>query len=160
MPTYNQAQVDNAVRLATEGVYGEIYLHEGSTAQSIATGATYTKVDGFMSDGVSSNCTNDVANDKITVTEDGNYKVECSLSFTGSGTNEIWLGSVFLEGVEQDKIHFERKISIGGDIGSTQFGGIVTASAGDDLDIRVRHGDGGAIDFTPSYMNFNVVRVG
>ena len=71
MATYDQAQVDNAVRLTTEGVYGEIYLHEGSTAQSIATGATYTKVDGFVSDGVSKNCTNDAANDKITVTEDG-----------------------------------------------------------------------------------------
>lgn len=160
MATYDQAEVDNAVRLTTEGVYGEIVLHGGVTAQSIATGATYTKVDGFVTDGVSSNCTNDAANDKITVTEDGDYKVECSLSFTGSGTNETWLGSVFVEGVEQDKIHFERKIGVGGDIGSTQFGGIITASAGDDIDIRMRHGDGGALDFTPSYMNLNVVRIG
>jgi hypothetical protein len=152
-------QTTAELQLILDGVYGEIYLHEGVTAQSIPTGATYTKVDGFVSDGASSNCTNAAASDKITATLAGEYKVECSLSFTGTGVNKTWFGSVFVNGVEQDKIHFERRISTGGDVGSTQFGGIATVAAGNDIDIRVRHDDAGALDFTPSYMNFNVVRI-
>jgi len=51
--------------------YAEIYLYDGSTAQSIPTGATYTKVTAYTTNGLSSNCTADAGNDKITITETG-----------------------------------------------------------------------------------------
>lgn len=144
-----------------DGVYAEIYVHEGVTAQSIPTGAGYTKVTGFASSGASNNATADAANDKITLTKNGDYKIECSLSFTGSGISKNWFGVIFADGVEQDKIHFQRKIGTGGDYGSTQFGGLITVSGAPvDIDIRVRHDDGGALDFTPIYLNMNAIRVG
>ena len=145
---------------SVEGVYAEIYLHNGVTAQSVANGLTYTKVNGFTSDGKSKNCTSDSANDQLVVTIAGDYKIECSLSFTGSGVNEIWLGAVFLDGVEVDKIHFQRKINTGGDVGSTQFGGVVSALIGDTIDIRMRHEDAAPIDFIPAYMNLNAAMLG
>lgn len=144
-----------------DGVYAEIYVHEGVTGETIATGAGYTKSTAFATDGVSNNCTADSANDKITITKPGTYKVECSLSFTGAGVNVNWFGSIFVDGVEQDKIHFERKINTGGDYGSTQFGGVVTVSSVPvDLDLRFRHDDGSDRDVTVRYANLNVNRIG
>ena len=154
---FTKTQVDNQVA----GVYAEIYVHEGVTPQTIANGAGYTKCTGFASDGVSSGATADSANDKLTITQLGTYKVECSVSFTGTGTNVNWFGAIFVDGVEQDKIHFERKIGAGGDFGSTQFGGCVTVSSAPvDVDLRFRHSDGTDKDVTVRYANMNINRIG
>lgn len=153
----SKTEVDDQIK----GVYAEIYVHEGVTAQTIATGATYTKSTAFLSDGVSSGATADSTNNKITITKTGTYKVECSLSFTGAGININWFGSIFVDGVEQDKIHFERKIGTGGDYGATQFGGLVTvASAPIDIDLRFRTDDGSDRDVTVRYANLNINRAG
>lgn len=154
---FTKTQVDRIVG----GQYAEIYVHEGVTAQTIATGAGYVKCTAFAADGSSANCTADSANDKITITETGLYKVECSNSFTGTGTNVNWFGAIFVGGVEQDQIHFERKIGAGGDYGSTQFGGLIDiGSVPADVDLRVRHSDGTDKDITVRYANMNVVRIG
>lgn len=154
---FTKTQVDEQI----EGTYAEIYTHEGVTPQTIATGAAYTKANSFLDDGVSQGCTADSLNDKITITKTGTYKVECSLSFTGLGVNVNWFGSIFVDGVEQDKIHFERKINTGGDYGSTQFGGLVTiASEPIDIDVRFRHDSGTDKDITVRYANLNINRVG
>lgn len=143
------------------GVYAEIYTHEGATPQEIANGAGYTKCTAISSDGVSNGATADGANSKITITKTGVYKMECSLSFTGDTGNVNWFGSIFVDGVEQDKIHFERKIGSGGDYGSTHFNGIVSVSSVPvDVDLRFRHDDTVPDDITVRYANLNVNRVG
>jgi len=43
--------------ISSEGVYGEIHVADGSTAQSIPTGLTYTKLTGFTDNGLSNNVT-------------------------------------------------------------------------------------------------------
>ena len=155
MATITQTEFEEQI----EGVYAEIYVHEGVTAQSIATGAGYTKSTAFTTNGVSNNCTADATNDKITITKAGTYKIECSLSFTASADN--WFGSIFVDGTEQDKIHFERKIGVGGDYGSTQFGGLVTvATAPVDVDLRFRSDSVSNEDLTVRYANLNVNRTG
>jgi hypothetical protein len=155
--SFTKAEVDEQVG----GVYGELYAHEGVATQSITNGAGYTKCTGFLSNGQSSGTTPDHTTDVITITKAGIYKVECSLSFTGSGVNINWFGAVFLDDVEQDQIHFERKINTGGDYGSTQFGGyIVVSSVPVDVDIRFRHDDVSDRDITVRYANFNITRIG
>ncbi len=143
------------------GVFAEIYDHEGVTPQEIADGASYVKCTAFSADGVSNNCIADATNSKITLTRVGTYKIECSLSFTADKDNVNWFGSIFVDGVEQDKMHFERKLGKGGDYGSTQFGGLVTVTAVPvDVDLRLRHDDGNPDDVTIRYINLNTNRTG
>jgi hypothetical protein len=142
------------------GVYAEIYANNGATPQTIATGASYVKCTGFTDNGVSNGATADVANDKIIITKVGDYKIECSVSFTGAANLVNWFGSVFVDDVEQDQIHFQRKLGTGGDFGSTQFGGMITvASVPMDVDLRFRHDKGSDDDITIKYANLNALRV-
>lgn len=144
-----------------EGVFAEIYTDDSVITQSIPTGATYTKLTNFLSNGESKSCTADQANNKITITQAGEYKIEFNTSFTSSGSNVNWFGAVFVDGSELDDIHFERKIGSGGDYGSTAIGGIYNVTTAPvDVDVRFRHDSGGALDLTKRYMNLNVVRIG
>jgi hypothetical protein len=147
------------IQESLDGVFGEIYTHENSTTQSIPTGATYTKVINFDANGESNNCTPDFTNSKITITKPGTYFVSCPVSFTEAGSNENWFMSIFADGVEQDDIHFERRIGTGGDYGSASMSGFISASSAIDVDLRVRHDNAGARTLTVRYCNLSVNRV-
>ena len=155
---FSKTEVD----LQLGGCFAGMHIHDSlAGAQSIPNGLTYTKVVGFLDNGASRNCTSDAANDKLTITVAGVYKVEGAISFTGSGTNVTWIGAAFLDGAEQDAIHFQRKIGVGGDYGAAPLSGeVVVTSVPVDLDFRVRHDDGTAKDFTMTYGNINVFRMG
>lgn len=140
--------------------YGGIHVHDASTAQSIAQGTTYIKVTAFTDNNPSKHVTSDAANDKITFLFSGTYLISGSFSFM-TGTNNVEVkGSAFLEDVEQDSVHFTRKIGTAGDVGSASFVGILTVTAGDDLDFRVRHDYAGAVNLTFSYANLSVAYLG
>lgn len=141
--------------------FAEIHLHDGVTSQAIATGTTYTLFTEFTNNGVSGNCTPDVTNNKITITKRGVYKVDGSFSFF-SGTNSVTFKlAPFLGGVEQDQIHFERKVSVASDKGSASITGLINVeSVPVDIDIRIRHDNGSSVDFTASYANLNVSFMG
>lgn len=141
--------------------YAEIHCHDAAVAQSIPTGATYTKVTAFTDNGLSANCTADAANDKITITKAGKYRVEGTFSFT-CGTNGVIIkGSAFLGGTEQNNVHFEDKVGTGSDVRNAGFTGIVNASSVPvDLDFRIRHDNGGSVNYTFAYANINCSMVG
>jgi len=150
-----------AVQVYENGTFAEIYVADNSTAQTIGTGTTYTKLTFFDSNGESSNCTSDQANNKITFTKTGKYKVSCSLNFQNDTNNTIWRIAAFLNGVEQDKIHIKRKISVAGDVGSASMTGIIDVTTTTwDLDIRARHDKAGDVDITMEYANLNVEYLG
>ena len=138
--------------------YAGIHTHDNSTAQSIPNGLTYTKVINFLDNDPSRDCTPDATNNKITSGVAGIFKIDGSFSFTASN-NVTAFGALFINGVEQQNIHFTRKIGTAGDVGNTSFNGFVTLSALDELDFRLRHDDTGADDFTFSYMNLNMFQV-
>lgn len=143
------------------GIYGELHIHDNSTSQAIPTGATYTKLTCFPGIGFCSNVTCDTANDKITFTKTGKYRVGASLSFLCGTNNVEWKATAFLNNVEQDQIHFERKIGTAGDIGNAGVTGFVNVTTVPwDLDLRAKHDNGGSIDLTVRYGNFNVEYVG
>lgn len=143
-----------------DGLYACIYVDDNLVAQTIATGASYTKVTAFATNGVSSNATPDAANDKITITKAGTYHITVSCSFTGATNGINWFGTVFVDGVEQSNIHFERKLGTGGDYGSATISGLVTIAANKDVDFRVRHDRGSNDDITVRYCTMQVHAVG
>lgn len=148
-------------RVEEEGTFAEIHAHDNATTQSIPTGATYTKITTLDNNGESSNCTADGANDKITITKAGRYLVNGSFSFTCGTNNVTFFGGAFLNGVEQDNVHFTRKIGTAADIGSASFTGIIDVTTVPwDLDVRFRHDNGGSITLTLSYANLNTIYLG
>ena len=154
-------QTFSEIQEQMDGVYAAIYTHENVTTQSIPTGAGYELVTNYTANGDENNCTADYANDKITITKDGEYSVDFSCSFTEAGLNNNWFFSVFVDGVERDDIHFERKIGTGGDYGSAGSSGIFSVTGSPvDVDIRCRHDDAGSLTLTVKYSNLRAIRVG
>jgi len=143
------------------GTFAELYVHDNTTAQSIASGTTYTKSTAFSINGSYSNCTPDATNSKITATKTGFYKVSGSVSFSAGTVNTNIFGSVFYNNNEQNNIHFKRKISTAGDVGSASFLGIIdVTTANTDIDLRLRHDDVAAVDVTIEYGNLTINYLG
>jgi hypothetical protein len=144
-----------------KNIFGEIYVADASTAQSIPTGATYTKITAFTTNGQSANTTPDAANDKIIITQTGKYRVEGSFSFTSGTANVVFRGAAFLNGVEQSQVHFKRKVAVAADAGNAGFTGFIDVTTVPwDLDFRVRHDNAGSVDVTIEYANLNVEYIG
>lgn len=121
---------------------GEIWVEGSATTQSIPTGATYTKITAFDTNGNSAgNVTNDVANDKITITRAGLYKIGMFTSFS-DGSNVTWDCSVFAGGTEMRNVHFTRNLGTGGDIGNAGDMGFYRATGTTDIDLRCKHDNG------------------
>lgn len=154
---FTKTEVDTAIG----GAHGSIYVDDGAVAQTIATGASYVKVTAFTTDGNSNNITTDAANDKITFTVPGTYHATASCSFTAATNLVNWFGAMFLDGVEQDNLHFERKIGTGGDYGSATLSGLINVTTVPaDVDFRVRHDKVSSDDITVRYSNMMVHLVG
>lgn len=151
--------IDPAEYRADWIAYAGIHAHDNATAQSIANGATYIKIQNFGDNDPSRNCTPDATNDIITIDKAGVYRVEGSFSFA-CGTNSVnsFVG-VFKNGVEMDSMHFTLKIGTASDVVSAGLSGLLTLAATDELDVRIRHDQGIATNFTFSYMNFSVNKV-
>lgn len=143
------------------GIFGGIHVHDNAVAQSVPTGAAYTKLTHFVDNDASNDMTPDADNDKITITTPGNYLLNCSMNFSDGTNNVTWYIAPFLDGVEWDAIHVVRKIGTAGDVGSASMSGIITVDTVPvDLDIRGRHNNGGSIDLTMVYSNLSLVYVG
>jgi hypothetical protein len=140
--------------------YAGIHVHDASTAQSIPTGATYTKLIAFTNNSVSFGAVADAANDLITINTAGVYKIDSSFSMSSGTNNVTFFFTLFSNDVEIDSIHFTRKISTAVDVGSASFSGLISIPAVPvNLDVRVRHNNVGAINLTVSYANFSAIKI-
>ncbi len=149
-----------ALENIAQGIYAEIYLAAGSAAQTIPTGSTYTKVTAFATNGLSRGCTADAANDKITVTRAGKYKVTATFSSKLGTSDVLWDTAVFVGGVEASNVHMRRKFSTTGYTFSVALDGIVNVAANTDIDIRSKHDNASGINITVEYANFNIHYIG
>lgn len=160
---YLNANVNVAEHLSYKGTYASIFRHKslGDTTQSIPTGTTPTKVLAFSTNGQQSNCTADKTNDKITITKTGRYMVNLSLSYA-SGTNAVnWTAYIFNGGVECENIHSTGYTATANDKRSTMLSGIINVtSVPADIDYRVTHGSGAAVDLIFTYLNLSVNYIG
>lgn len=151
------AEIDNKIK----DVYGGIHTHDNSTSQTIPTGTTYTKIINFSENNDSSNVTSDYSNNQIEIDLDGKYRIAGSFSMETDTNNVTGYAAVFINGVEYDEVHWERKIQTAGDRGNASFtGNGIDLSDGDIVDVRLRHDNGSSVDFTFVYMNFNLTREG
>lgn len=139
--------------------FAEIYVADASTAQTIPTGATYTKLTAFTTDGQSNAVTADAANDKLTLTA-GKYLVTCSVNGSIDTANVTFKYAVFVNGTEQSNVHCHRKYGTANDDGSSSMSGIIDVAGTYDIDIRAAHDDAGSVDLTVTYMNLTAVLIG
>ena len=152
--------VDIAKRITKQGTFAEIYISNNSTAQSIPSGTTYTKIDQFTANGLSSNATADYANNKIVFLKAGKYKVTGTISMSSDTNNVIFDAAGFLSEVIQPQLHLKRKVATAGDVGDTVFSGLIEVSVDDELDIRVITDNSGTVGLTLPFGNLNVEYIG
>lgn len=155
------AKIDSSGHNYHIGTYAGIYVTDGSTAQSIANGTSYVKLTGFTTNGLSSNCTSDATNDKITVTKTGVYYINWSMSASAGTANLIWTFTCFGGGTELAPPHSQRKITTAGDVGA--FGGqgfVNITSVPYDIDLRCHHDGGSAANLTPVMANLTIQYLG
>jgi hypothetical protein len=154
---------DSAAQRTTLGLtptYANIYVADGTTAQAIATGTTYTKSTAFATNGASANCTAAAASDKITITEAGKYLVMFTVSTSTGTASTVVDSAIFYDGTEQNQVHATQKITNAGDVGTLTGTGIVTCAASKDIDLRFKHTDGGSVNFTVQDASITVQKIG
>jgi hypothetical protein len=133
--------------------YGGIYVSNGSTAQT-GIGTSYTKITGFTTNAPStSDITPDHTTDSVTIAIAGMHVIHLQCSFSGSA-NTTFTVSMAVDGVEQEHMSFQRKLS-GGDVGSASFIGHHAMASGEALTCLVK-ADGSDKSFTPVFMHFGV----
>lgn len=134
--------------------YGCIFVADSEISQAVSGGIIYTKITAFDELGLSYKAT--TAADSITATIDGVYEITCNVSLSSGTANIDAFGAVFVNGFEQENIHFERKISAASDVGSTSISGFVHLNAGDVVDFRMRHENISSVYITIHYANLNI----
>ena len=140
--------------------YAELYVNDNSTAKTIATGNTYVKMDGTLSNGSSSNCTADGTNAKITITKAGIYRINARFNGMVDTANTEVEGAIFLDGSVQSNLVCKAEFVAVNKNCSSAISGLIDCPANKDIDFRVRHDDGGSVDLTIVDANISVVMVG
>lgn len=117
------------------GINGGIGIPTVSATSQAISGTTWTKVTMFVAE-QSNGATGDHANDKITVDVSGNYMVTANFSMKSSINNVTFTFAVYKNGAITGLLS-QRKVGTGADVGSASFGGMVSCSATDDLELYV-----------------------
>jgi len=151
-------------KVLQDGIFGELYISNGSTAQTIPTGTTYTKMTSWASIGQSSNMAPSGVNSKIVITEVGRYKVTVFMNGQIDTANTEMEMIVYLGGTLQNTLHCVNEFVLNNTNYSTCISGIidvtdVTGTNGE-VDTRIRHDDGGDVDFTMVNANMTIEYLG
>lgn len=147
-------------RIRYTGTYAEIYVADNASAQSIPTGATYTKVTAFATNGQSSNATADQANDKITLTKAGKYLVNGMIDVQAATANTRLDLAVFAGGTIQNNIKSYVEFPNANVDQEIVVSGIISVSANTDIDLRVKHDDAGSVNITVENANLTITYLG
>jgi len=131
--------------VSAHGVYGGIYLLDGSTAQT-GISTTPAKMTGWGGNLAAAGVTPDYTDGSLTVGTDGVYKVEHNISFLGNGSN-TYKGRLRIDGVEHSAGWTDYRAS--GDYLSAGFVTLVSLSAGEKLTIYLESNAGGGVSLTP-----------
>lgn len=121
------------------------------------TSGVWNKLTAFNKVGLTENCT--AVADSIIVQKTGKYEVQfnfCSQSGTG---NLILETCVFINGIKNGAHTVRDLVAVNTDsnVSCSRF---VSLTAGDVLDVRVKHDNGTPIDLTTKYGSFSVKYIG
>ncbi|RLD03434.1 MAG: hypothetical protein DRI65_12900 [Chloroflexota bacterium] len=149
------AQAMRDMLVSVFGVYGSIVVQGGSTAQAFASGVAEVMTEWTGNGTTNDGMTPDYANNKITIDNDGVYKVDFFCSFQGNNpiVNEFELR---IDGAATD-IGFQRKTS-SADVGSGSFSAVVTLGATEELSVWFT--GNGVSNFTAVDAALVVTRIG
>jgi len=136
-------------------VFGQIYTDTPQVV-NLAIANTYYQIAGMTAD-IAINTS--IASSQITVSKAGYYLVQCTSSFTHATNNTVIHHSLFVDGVEDTRLEFERKIGAGGDVGYAGGSVLILLTAGQVLDIRAKSVSNTG-NLTTNHFNLNVMLVG
>jgi hypothetical protein len=141
--------------------YGEIYIDNGHTTQTLTT--SFAKVTAFNDadhgfNGVSNLMTPDKVNSKITITTAGTYKIHAVFSGQSTKVSIVYL-ALFVGGTEQNNVESEVNTVENGYLALCA-DGLVTIAANTDIDIRLKYVGAEAAVVTCAHVNLNAVMVG
>lgn len=158
---YGSGVVQSGGLDTTSKSFAEIYLTNGSTAQTIATGATYTKLTGFATNGQSNDLTAAASADQVTVTRTGIYKAHASVNGKANTAGVEMTFALFSGGSVESQVHGVETFDTQSAVYNVAFSGLVdVTSTGTAVDIRAAHDQGSAVEYTPSYLNLYLERIG
>lgn len=132
---------------------GQLYV-DGDSTLVLGSTDTYETFAKFVTDTALNTTCNDSS---ITITEAGWYMISNSASYAYSTSNAIIDHTIFVNDVEQTTIRAERKISTGGDVGSSSNQGVLYLNANDVIKQKWKADNTGTI--TAKYINFHLVRL-
>jgi len=160
----NELQVSSTGDVIFAGTAGlafaEIYISDNDVAQTIGTGATYTKLTGTATNGAANNCTADGANTKITITKAGIYKISAHFDGKSDTANVEFEGAIFVDGTIQNNCRCKIEFVAADKNCSSSIVGLLDVAATKDIDFRVRHDNGGDVDLTIGSANISVIQIG
>lgn len=146
------------------GTYGTIYVFDGVTAQTVATGTTPTLLTcwntatGF--NGVANDMTPAKASNKITVTRAGTYRVAYNLSYTCNTDLTTWEFYCFSGGAEAVNMGTRFTSAVGVNNVTVSAAGYFAIAANADIDVRAFHSLGGNSIITINHANLNIQYLG
>jgi hypothetical protein len=139
--------------------YGEIYIDNGTETLTLTT--SFAKVVNFDTEGANgiyNLMTPDKANNKLTITIAGTYRVHAKFSGKSTKVSAVYL-AVFIDGVEQNNIESEVNTVENGQL-CVVAEGLVTIAANKDIDIRLKYSGAEAAVVTCAHVNLHAVMVG
>lgn len=137
--------------------YSIISVQAGVVSEP-TTDVTLRVIQGFITDGLSSNMTPDATTgNDITADVAGTFVVFAQVSFSGSSTKTFHI-EIFKTG-SPTGFEGHRKLGTGGDVGSCSAFGLITLAIDDTIDLRHYSSDGGTL-FTVDDAQLIAVRIG
>lgn len=136
--------------------YAAMWIYNGSTTQVIGT--SLTKMTGFAVSSSAGALAASTSNSNIAVSVTGKYFIFAQLSYSGSA-NTTFAIFPYVTSTGQQTVGCKRKLGSGGDAGSASFGGIITLTAGDTVELQIM-ADSEAKDFLPIEAQFVLIKIG
>ena len=140
--------------------YGEIYVYDNTTADSIASGS-YTQFTRFDTVGKWNNTSSNQVQDHIKITRAGKYLINVSCAFSGDGAVE-WTGGIFKNNgaTQLENLQTSRKLGAGGDVGSISINGIAELAVDDTVELWFKHTAGVNKNITVKHCTLSIVQIG
>jgi hypothetical protein len=144
-----------------------IYVADGAAAQNVVTGAGYTKLTCFATNGAAGgDVVADAANDQILIKRGGVYHILFSISFTADTDNTVFRFTAFSDSTELGQMHGGVKIIDKTNLASTSGQGFLAVAAATvagtpvAITLQARQSEAGTVAITPVYANLTVTYVG
>ena len=148
------------ITTTADQIYGEIFIADNATGQSIPSGATYTKITQVGTIGINKGITMSGSNSNATIVKAGKYKIEATASTKADIANVVLRTSVFVNNTRRANISSVRRIANANDNSTISIGGLLSLNAGDIVDIRVVHDNPSSVTITCENANINLIYIG